>query len=129
MKLKLKRKFLWLNKSIKYHNKPIFNDEVFIAGKYDFYQLVKSDCDLFSYDEMAIKFKMTSNNHCLIKYSILISAIPMIWLNENCTLPVAFNFNEFKEKILTQIELLTKSSRTVYAFLKYFGITSIRFCV
>ena len=42
----------------------------------------------------------------------------MIWLNENCTLFAASNFNEFKKKILMQIELLNKSNRTVYAFLR-----------
>ena len=42
----------------------------------------------------------------------------MIRLNENCTLSAASNFNEFKEKMLTQIELLSKSNRTVYAFLR-----------
>ena len=42
----------------------------------------------------------------------------MIWLNESCTLSAASNFNEFKEKILTQVELLSKSNRTVYAFLR-----------
>ena len=41
----------------------------------------------------------------------------MIWLNENCTLSAASNFNEFK-KILTQIEVLNISNRTVHAFLR-----------
>ena len=51
-------KFLWLNKSVKYQNKPIVNDEFFKAGIYDFYQSVKLNGDLFSFDRMAIKFKM-----------------------------------------------------------------------
>ena len=73
-------KFLWLNKSVKYQNKLIFNDEFFNAGIYDFYHLVvKSDGDLFSYEEMAIKFKITPNNYSFIKYVRLILAILMIW--------------------------------------------------
>ena len=81
----------------------------------DFFQLVLPDGDLFSCDEMVIKFKMTPNNHSFIEYVKLISAIPMIWLKENHTLSVASNFNQFKEKILTQIEPLSRSNRTVYA--------------
>ena len=61
---------------------------------------------------------MTPNNHSFIKYVKLILAITMIWLNEHCTLSAAFDFNEFKEKILTQIELLSKSNRTVYILLR-----------
>ena len=72
---------------------------------YDFYQLVKPDGDLFFYDEMTIKFKMTPNNHFFIKHAKLISAIPMVHLNENSTLSAASNFNEFKEKILTKLNL------------------------
>ena len=45
------------NLSVKYQNKPMFNDDFFKADIYDFYQLFKPDSDLFSYDEMAIKFK------------------------------------------------------------------------
>ena len=95
-KIKTGTKFLWLNKkSVKYQNKPIFDDEFFKDGLYYFYQLVKPDGDLFSYNEMAIKFKMTPNNHSIIKYVKLILAIPMIWLNENFILSAASNFNEF----------------------------------
>ena len=59
---------------------------------------------------------MTPNSHSFIKYVKLILAIPIIWLNENCTSSAASDFNEIKEKIFTQIELLSKSNRTVYAF-------------
>ena len=55
---------------------------------------------------------MTPNNHSFIKYVKLISAIPMIWFNENCTISAASNFNEIK------IELLSKLNGTVYAFLR-----------
>ena len=65
--IKTGTKTLWRKRSVKYQNKSIFNDEFFKAGKYDFYQLVP-DGDLFSYDEMAIKLKMTRNNHSFIKY-------------------------------------------------------------
>ena len=77
--IKTEIKFLWLNKSVNYQSKPIFNDEFFKAGLYDFYQLVKTNGDLFSCNEMAKKFKMTPNNRFFIKYIKLISAIPVIW--------------------------------------------------
>ena len=65
--IKTGTKFFWLTKSVKYQNKPIINDKFFNAGIYDFYQLVKPNGDLFSYNKMAIKFKMTPNNHSFIK--------------------------------------------------------------
>ena len=34
--IKTGTKFLWLNKRVKYQNKPIFNDEFFKAGINDF---------------------------------------------------------------------------------------------
>ena len=57
----------------------------------------------------------------------------MIWLNENCTLSDASNFNELKEKILTQSEVLSKSNRTVYAFLReksnvFFDEQQLKWC-
>ena len=42
----------------------------------------------------------------------------MICLNKNCALSAASDFNEFKEKILTEIELLSNSNRTVCAILR-----------
>ena len=99
--IKTGNKFLWLNKGVKYQNKPIFNDEFFNAGIHDFYQLVKTNGDLFSYDEIAINFRMNPNNHSFIKYNKLISALPINWLNETCISSTMPNFNEFKEKMLT----------------------------
>ena len=72
--IKTGNKFLWLNKVVKYQNKPILNDEFFNAGIHDFYQLVKTNGDLFSYDEIAINFRMNPNNHSFIKYIKLTSA-------------------------------------------------------
>ena len=101
---------------VKYQNKPIFNDEFFNAGTHDFYQLVKTNGDLFSYDEIAINFRMNPNNHSFIKYIKLILALPINWLNETCISSTMPNFNEFKEKMLTQIELLSTSNKTAYVF-------------
>ena len=84
---------------------------------HDFYQLVKTNGDLFSYDESVINFRMNPNNHSFIKYNKLISALPINWLNETCISSTMPNFNEFKEKMLTQIELLSTSNKTAYAFL------------
>ena len=58
----------------------------------------KPDGDLSFYDEMAIKFKMTPNIYSFNKYIKQISAIPVIWLNENCALSATSNFNELREK-------------------------------
>ena len=116
--IKTGNKLLWLNKGVKYQNKPIFNDEFFNADIYDFYQLVKTNGDLFSYDEIAINFRMNPNNHSFIKYIKLISALPINWLNETCVLSTMPNFNEFKEKLLTLIELLSTSNKIAYAFLR-----------
>ena len=55
-------KFLWLNKFVKYRNKPVFYEEFLGAGIYDLYQLKKPNNELFSYDEIAIIFGMTPNN-------------------------------------------------------------------
>ena len=80
--------------------------------------MVKTNGDLFSYDEIAIDFRMNPNNHSFIKYIKLISALPINWLNETCILSTMPNFNEFKEKMLTEIELLSTSNKTAYAFLR-----------
>ena len=116
--IKTGNKFLWFSKVVKYQNKPTFNDEFFSAGIHDFYQLVKTNGDLFSYDEIAINFRINPNNHSFIKYIKLISALPINWLNETCISSTMPNFNEFKEKMLTQIELLSTSNKTAYAFLR-----------
>ena len=49
-------KFLWLNKFVKYRNKPVFYEEFCEAGINDLYQLKKTNNELFSYDEIAIIF-------------------------------------------------------------------------
>ena len=72
----------------------------------------------FLYDEIAINFRMNPNNHSFIKYIKSISALPINWLNETCISSTMPNFNEFKEKMLTQIELLNTSNKTAYAFLR-----------
>ena len=45
-------RFLWLNKFVKYRNKPVFYKEFFEAGFYDFYQLTKPSNELFSCDKI-----------------------------------------------------------------------------
>ena len=77
------KKFLWLNKFMKYRNKPVFYEEFFEAGIYDLYQLKKPNNELFSYDEIAIIFGMTPNNQSFVKYIKLISALPLEWINND----------------------------------------------
>ena len=54
-------KFLWLNKFVKYRNKPVFYKEFFEADIYDFYQQTKPNNELFLIDEIAIIIGMTPN--------------------------------------------------------------------
>ena len=42
--------YLWLNKLVKYQNKPIFIEEFYNVGIYDFQQLITSHGQLKSYD-------------------------------------------------------------------------------
>ena len=56
----------------------MFVEEFCKAGIFDFFQLLKSDSKLYSYDEVASAFDMISNNKSFIKYIKLISAIPMV---------------------------------------------------
>ena len=92
------KKFLWLNKFVKYRNKPVFYEEFFEAGIYDLYQLKKINNELFSYDEIAIIFGMTPNNQSFIKYIKLISALPLEWINNDYPSNVLYKFIEFKKK-------------------------------
>ena len=52
--------YLWLNKLVKYQNKPNLIEEFYSVGIYDFQQL--------SYDELANEFGMRANNNAFIKY-------------------------------------------------------------
>ena len=44
---------------------------------------VKPDNDLFPYNEKTTSSNMTPNNYFAIKYTNLILAMSIIWLNEN----------------------------------------------
>ena len=61
-------KFLWLNKFVKYRNKPVFYKEFFKADIYDFYQQTKPNNELYLSDEIAIIIGMTPNNRCFVRY-------------------------------------------------------------
>ena len=70
-------KFLWLNKFVKYRNKPVFYKEFFEAGVNDFYQLKKQNNELFSCDKITINFGLTPNNQLFVANVKLISALPL----------------------------------------------------
>ena len=72
-------KYLWFNKAVKYRNQPMFVEEFCKPGIFYFFQLLKSDFEFYSYDEVASAFHMTPNNTSFIEYIKLISAIPMAW--------------------------------------------------
>ena len=72
-------------------------DEYLNAGLFDLYQLLNSNGDLHSYDELAGKFYLTPNNCSFIKHIKLISAIPNSWLDNSATTQI--NFALFKNKV------------------------------
>ena len=55
----------------------MFIEEFCKPGNFDFFQLLKLDCELYSYDEVASTFYMISNNMSFIKYIKLILVISM----------------------------------------------------
>ena len=72
--------YLWLNKLVKYQNIPIFIEEFYNVGIYDFQQLITSHGQLKSYDELANEFGMRANNNVVIKYIKSITSIPTKWI-------------------------------------------------
>ena len=61
---------------------------------------------------------MTPNNHSFVRYTILISALSLEWINNDYTANGLHKFIEFKKKMLSQIELLGQSNKTAYTFLR-----------
>ena len=51
--------FLWLNKTVKYQNKPMLIKEFFKAGIFEFQQSLDSDGNMKSYDCLSIDFGLT----------------------------------------------------------------------
>ena len=73
-------KFLWLNKFVKYRNESVFCEEFFETGIYGFYQLKKTNNELFSFDETAIIFGMTPYNQSFALNIKQISDLPLKWI-------------------------------------------------
>ena len=107
-------KFFWLNKNVKYQNKPLFIEEFFNAGILDFEQLLHSDGNMKSYDTLSADFRLTPNDYSFIKHAKITSAIPLAWRDE---IHSNQHFFLFKEKIIQLVALLGKSNKTVYTFL------------
>ena len=95
--------FLWLDKFVKYWNKPVLYEEFFEAGIYDLFQLKKPFNNLFSYDEIAIIFGMTPNNQSFVEYIKLISALPLEWINNKYPANGLHKFLEYKKKIYLKL--------------------------
>ena len=72
-------KFLWSNKNVKYQNKPLFIEEFFNAGIFDFEQLLDSDGNKKSYDTLSADFGLTPNNYSFIKHVKMTSATVFRW--------------------------------------------------
>ena len=101
-------KYLWFNKAVKYRNQPMVVEEFCKAGIFYFFQLLNSDFELYSYDEVASAFHMIPNKTSFIEYIKLISAIPMAWIttaNSNSHNP-SWAFSDFKQTVKQQINAL-----------------------
>ena len=96
-------KFLKLNKTVKYQNKPMLIEEFFNAGIFDFQQLLDSDGNIKSYEDLLIDFELTPNNYSLIKQVKLILAVPLSWLHEQCRCSLTL----FPPQILSGAPLLS----------------------
>ena len=105
--------YLWLNKLVEYQNKPIFIEEFYNVGVYDFQQVITSHDQSKSYDELANEFGMRANNNAFIKYIKLIAAIPTKWIQN---LSLTSNFDCFKNKV-TQIVFTLTSCKKAYCLL------------
>ena len=95
---------MWLNKLVKYQNKPIFIEEIYNVGIYDFQQLITSYGQLNSYHELANEFEMRANNNVFIKYIKLIAAIPTKCIQNLC---LTSNFDCFKYNVTPIVFSLT----------------------
>ena len=83
---------------MKYRKEPVFYEECFDAGIYDFYQLKKTNKELLSYDEIAIIFGMTPNNQSSVRYIKLISVLALEWINNDYPENGLHKFIEFLKK-------------------------------
>ena len=108
-------KFFWLNKNVKYQNKPSFIKKFFNAGIFDFEQLLDSDGNMKLYDTLLADFVLTPNNYSFIKHVKMTSVIPLAWQDETQSNQ---HFLLFKEKIIRLGALLRKSNNTVCTFLR-----------
>ena len=84
------------------------------------FQLLNSDYEIYSYNEVASAFHMNPNNTSFVKYIKLISAISMAWItttNSNLYEP-SYAFSDFKQTVKQQVAALGSSSKTAYNFLR-----------
>ena len=61
---------------------------------------------------------MTPDNQSFVKYIKLISALPLVWINNDYPANGLHKFMEFKKKIISQTELLGQSNKTAFTFFK-----------
>ena len=104
---------MWLNKLVKYQNKPIYIEEFYNVGIYDFQQLIASHGQLKSCDELSNEFGMRANNNVFIKYIKLIAAIPTKWIQN---LLFISTFDCFKNNA-TQMIFTLRSCKKAYCLL------------
>ena len=105
--------YLWLNKLVKYQNKPIFIEEFYNVGIYDFQQLITSHGQLKSYDELAANLECELITMFFMKYVELIAANPTKWIQ---SFSLTNNFNCFKNNV-TQIVFTLTTCKKAYCLL------------
>ena len=103
--------FLWLNKFLKYKGRPLYIKEFSDAGIVDAQQIVDSNGNFKSYDEIATEYDLIPNNRSFIEYIKLISAVPHHW-QLNCVFDN--QRNEFIENVLHNLKTYGKSTKLFY---------------
>ena len=106
--------FLWLNRFLKYKNKPLYNEEFANAGIVDAKQLVDSNGNFKSYDNLAIEYNLNPNNASFIEHVKLVSAIPDNWQLNSAYIN---RRGEFIDKILENLKSHGKTTKSFYCFL------------
>ena len=97
----------------------MFVEEFCKAGIFNFIQLLNSDHEVYSCNEVASAFHMIPIITSFIKYIKLISAIPIVWIttiNSNFREP-SYAFSDFNQTVKQQIAALSSSSKTAFKFL------------
>ena len=105
---------LWLNKFLKSKGRPLYIKELPDPGIEVAQQIVDSNGNFKSYDEIATEYDLIANNRSFIEYIKFISAVPHHW-QLNCVFDN--QRNEFIENALHNLKTYGKSTKSFYDYL------------